>query len=92
MCWQYKRVNSQHETSSNDQRNEFELTAIHFQRTGAAGRVRAVSLLLLASFAIPFTAPATAKHSAMSRKVMHRHHFACSLARGRSREPAKPRC
>ena len=33
-----------------------------------------------------------AKNSATSRKVMHRHHFACSQPRSRSREPAETRC
>ena len=39
----------------------------------------AVAMVYWASSAIPYTAPATAKNSATSRKVMHRHHFACSL-------------
>ena len=44
------------------------------------------------SSAIPCTAPATVKHSATSRKVMHHHHFVCSLPRSRSGEPAETRC
>ena len=38
--------------------------------------------------AISGTPPPTAKQSATSRKVMHRHLFACSLGRARSRESA----
>ena len=35
-----------------------------------------------------YTALRTARQSATSRKVMHRHHFACCLGRSRSRQPA----